>query len=206
MVSSAETNKSIGFRKESKKNKTERLHELKPCTCPCLAGSRLPDCRCRGDSDVTPLLQVRWKRLVIDEGHITGNMAATINYFSRKLSIQHRWIVTGTPTSNILGLQLGRTTDEQESELELPRPSSLVATSPSQVDGSHMRIWGDYDRLNLRKLGTMIGDFLAVPQFDTDSESFGFHVSTPLCDQRGPRPGAIDVLSRVMQMVMVRHR
>ncbi|KAF8559866.1 hypothetical protein OG21DRAFT_1402064 [Imleria badia] len=201
-----ETDKSIGFRQESTKNKIEKLHELKPCTCPCLAGSRVPDCRCRGDPEVTPLLQVRWKRLVIDEGHIAGNMAATINYFAQELSIQHKWIVTGTPTSNILGLQLGRTTDEQESDLDFPHPNSPVATSPSQDDGRHVRIWGNYERTNLRKLRTMIGDFLAVSQFHTDSKSFTKHVSTPLCDQRGPRPGAINVLSQVMQMLMVRHR
>lgn len=51
-----------------------------------------------------------------------------------------------------------------------------------------------------------MGDFLGVPQFRADSKSFTDHVSTPLCNQHGPRPGAIDVLTQVMQMVMVRHR
>ncbi|KAH0827105.1 hypothetical protein J3R83DRAFT_4791 [Lanmaoa asiatica] len=203
------------FHKEFKKNKVEKLHDLKSCTCPCLAGSRIPDCHCPGDPDVTPLLQVRWKRLVIDEGHIAGNMAATINHFVRQLSIQHKWIVTGTPTSNILGLKLGRTTDDQESDnyvdsvesdLDYSHSGSPMATPPSQDDGYHVRIWSSYDRLNLRKLGAMIGDFLAVPQFRTDPKSFTVHVSTPLCDRRGPQPGAIDILSQVMQMVMVRHR
>ncbi|KAG8217792.1 hypothetical protein J3R82DRAFT_5955 [Butyriboletus roseoflavus] len=203
------------FRKESKKNTTEKLYDFKSCSCPCLAGSRVPDCHCPDDPDVTPLLRVRWKRLVIDEGHIAGNITATINYFVRQLSIQHKWIVTGTPTSNILGLNLGRTIDEQESDrhvdlvetvLDYPHFGSPTTTSPSQDDGHYMRVWGSYDSLNLRKLGTMIGDFLAVPPFHTDPKCFTVHVSTLLCDRRGPRPGAIDVLSQVMQMVMVRHR
>lgn len=142
-------------------------------------------------------------------------MVATINHFVRQLSIQHKWIVTGTPTSNILGLSLGRTTDDHESDhyvdsvesvLDYPQSGPPTATSPSQDDGCYVRIWGSYDSLNLRKLGTMIGDFLAVPQFRADPKSFSVHVSTPLCDRRGPRPGAIDVLSQVMQTVMVRHR
>ncbi|KAF8136675.1 hypothetical protein EV363DRAFT_1447032 [Boletus edulis] len=195
------------FRMESKKNKTEKLHDLKPCTCPCLAESRVPDCHCLGDCNVTPLLQVRWKRLVIDEGHIAGNTAATINYFVQELSIQHKWIVTGTPTSNLLGLQLGRTTDEEDFDLVYPDSDSPEDMSSTQDEGHRdMRIWGSYDRQNLRKLGTMIGDFLSVPQFRTDTKYFKHHVSTLLCDQRGPRPGAIDVLTQVMQMVMVRHR
>lgn len=146
--------------------------------------------------------------MVIDEGHTTSNVAATINYFVRQLSIQHKWIVTGTPTSNILGLQLGRTIDEEELNLDYPDPDLPVAMSPSQNEGSHRRIWGNYDRDNLRKLATMIGDFLAVPQFRAtgDSDCFKLHVSEPLCDRHGPQPGAINVLSQVMQMVMVRHR
>ncbi|KAF8447641.1 P-loop containing nucleoside triphosphate hydrolase protein [Boletus edulis BED1] len=197
----------VSFRMESKKNKTEKLHDLKPCTCPCLAESRVPDCHCLGDCNVTPLLQVRWKRLVIDEGHIAGNTAATINYFVQELSIQHKWIVTGTPTSNLLGLQLGRTTDEEDFDLVYPDSDSPEDMSSTQDEGHRdMRIWGSYDRQNLRKLGTMIGDFLSVPQFRTDTKCFKHHVSTLLCDQRGPRPGAIDVLTQVMQMVMVRHR
>ncbi|KAG9318758.1 P-loop containing nucleoside triphosphate hydrolase protein [Chiua virens] len=202
------------FRKESKKNNTEKLYGLKPCTCPCLAGSRIPDCRCPGDSTVTPLLQIRWKRLVIDEGHIASNMTAAINTFVRELSIQHKWIVTGTPTSNILGLQLGRTTNEQECENQVDSADSVLdpdstspnPASPTQDDECRVRIWGNYDALNLRKLGAMIGDFLAVPQFHTDSKAFAVHVSAPLCDKRGPRPGAIGVLSQAMEMVMVRHR
>ncbi|KAG6376419.1 hypothetical protein JVT61DRAFT_2406 [Boletus reticuloceps] len=195
------------FRMESKKNKTEKLHDLKPCTCPCLAESRVPDCRCPGDRDVTPLLQVRWKRLVIDEGHIAGNTAAIINYFVQELSIQHKWIVTGTPTSNLLGLQLGRTTDEEDFDLVYPDSDSPEDMSSTQDEGHHsMRIWGSYDRQNLRKLGTMIGDFLSVPQFRAGTKCFKHHVSTLLCDHRGPRPGAIDVLTQIMQMVMVRHR
>lgn len=149
--------------------------------------------------------------MVVDEGHTTSNVATTINYFVQQLSIQHKWIVTGTPTSNILGLQLGRTTDEEESNPDYPDPDLPVAMSPSQDcqgEVSHRRIWGDYDRGNLRSLAKMIGNFLAVPQFRaaSDPRCFKLHVLEPLCGRRGPRPGAINVLSQVMQMVMVRHR
>lgn len=150
--------------------------------------------------------------MVIDEGHNTGNVAATVNHFVQQLSIQHKWIVTGTPTSNILGLQLGRTTNEESEELDLVYPDSdsdsdsPADMSSSQDEAPYVRVWANYDRHNLRKLGTMIGNFLAVPQFHTDSKNFQHHVSRPLCARRGPQPGAINVLSQVMQMVMVRHR
>lgn len=207
------------FRRESVKNKVAQLHKLKPCTCTPFPGSRVPNCRCPSDPAVSPLLQIRWKRLVIDEGHTSGNMAATLNYFVRQLSIERKWIVTGTPTSNILGLSLGRKQDDDiendigvDSSYSLPIPATMdcsASDTSSISDGGTenlARVWGTYDYVNLRKLGTMISDFLAVPQFHSDLKLFGSYVSAPLCDRRGPRVGAVKVLSQVMEMVMVRHR
>ncbi|KAG1728635.1 SNF2 family N-terminal domain-containing protein, partial [Suillus paluster] len=193
----------VRFRRESAKNKVVHLHRLKPCTCAPFPGSRVPNCCCPGDPSC----------------HTSGNMAATLNYFVRELSIERKWIVTGTPTSNILGLSLGRKQDDDiEDVIRADRFYSLPI--PATTDGSAsdtssisdcgaenaVRIWGTYDYVNLRKLGTMISDFLAVPQFHSDLKLFGSHVSAPLCDRRGPRVGAIKVLSQVMEMVMVRHR
>lgn len=205
----------LGFRKESTK-KISRLRTLEQCTCPCFEGSRVPDCRCPGDSQVTPLLQIRWKRLVVDEGHISGNVSSSVNHFVRLMSFERKWIVTGTPTSNILGLNLGRTSEipeidvanfESQSPNDTPEISTLQEDSEMlNEEGTNSRIWVRYDRDNLRKLSTMIGGFLSVSPFGADHKAFGLHISSPLCDKRGPRPMAINVLSQVMQMVMVRHR
>lgn len=211
---------SSGFRRESVKNKVAHLHQLKPCTCASFPGSRVPNCRCPSDPAVSPLLQIRWKRLVIDEGHISGNTTGTLNCFVRELSIERKWIVTGTPTSNILGLSLGRKQDDDiendigiDSTYSLPIPattdcsaSDTSSISDGGAENNIVRVWGKYDSTNLRKLGTMISDFLAVPQFHSDLKLFGSHVSAPLCDYRGPRLGAVKVLSQVMEMVMIRHR
>lgn len=209
------------FRREAVKNKVAHLHKLKPCTCAPFPGSRVPDCRCPSDPAVSPLLQIRWKRLVIDEGHTSGNTAAALNHFVRGLSIERKWIVTGTPTSNILGLSLGRRQDDDiendigvDSTYSLPVPATTdcsVSDTSSISDGGAeniniSRVWGTYDYDNLRKLGAMISDFLAVPQFHSDPKLFGSHVSAPLCDRHGPRVGAVKVLSQVMEMVMIRHR
>ncbi|OJA17037.1 hypothetical protein AZE42_03572 [Rhizopogon vesiculosus] len=189
------------FRRESAKNKIAHLHMLKPCTCPPFPGSRVPNCHCPGDPAVSPLLQIRWKRLVIDEGHTSGNMAATLNHFVRELSIERKWIVTGTPTSNILGLSLGRKHDDEPEGVIMADNSDLLSTpgttdcsasDTSSVSDREMekmaRIWGTFDYTNLRKLGTMISDFLAVPQFHFDPKLFASQVSLRLCDHHGPRP------------------
>ncbi|KAI6005771.1 P-loop containing nucleoside triphosphate hydrolase protein [Pisolithus albus] len=201
----------VSFRRESRNKKISLLHALQQCACSCFEGSRVPNCRCPGDAQVTPLLQVRWKRLVVDEGHISGNVSATINYFVNQLSIERKWIVTGTPTSNMLGLSLGRLKEGQETDLSGSPDSGsncdcdIPELTPPSLN-SDIRIWGRYDSDNLRKLGTMVTDFLAIPQFHTDRKSFGVHVSSPLCGREGPQPFATNILNQVMCMVMIRHR
>jgi hypothetical protein len=52
----------------------------------------------------------------------------------------------------------------------------------------------------------MITHFIAVPQFAADGKLVSSHVTDPLLDPKGPRPGSIQILNQVMQMVMIRHR
>ncbi|EGO21281.1 hypothetical protein SERLADRAFT_452413 [Serpula lacrymans var. lacrymans S7.9] len=204
-------------RESSKENNLENLHSLGSCLCSELPGTRIPDCRCKGHDSVSPLLRVRWKRLVVDEGHIAGNSFSAFMHFIGKISVQRRWIVTGTPTTNILGLSLGRTDSEGEdhhnvNEALTGETSSSSSTSSDVSDlgvthhTSKHRIWGAYERDNLRKLHSMIRTFLAVPQFYSVSSLFDDTVIAPLLGAHGPLPGAITVLSQVMQSVMVRHQ
>ncbi|KAJ2928027.1 hypothetical protein H1R20_g9068, partial [Candolleomyces eurysporus] len=225
------------FTRESKGN-TSKLHSMKICKCPELPGTSIPDCNCQV-ADVSPLLQIRWKRLVIDEGHVSASLSTHLTPCTKALSIERRWIVTGTPTTNLLGLALGQRTVEETAEEypiaeeeighdtylgDLSRSSlppatvsmeSPASSAPSSLRGSpsisadrptKARIWDHDDRGDLRKLGNMITHFIAVPQFAADGKLVSTHVTDPLLDPKGPRPGSIQILNQVMQMVMIRHR
>src|ERR1700735_4690524 len=97
---------SPGFGVEGSKCGLAKLHTWKVCQCPAFRGSRVPQCQCIGVPEVSQLLQIRWKRLVIDEGHVTGATSTNLTEFARLISAERRWIVTGTPTTNLLGLSL----------------------------------------------------------------------------------------------------
>ncbi|KAI0636454.1 SNF2 family N-terminal domain-containing protein [Trametes polyzona] len=168
------------FSQESKKNNMKSLHSLK----------------CSRRPDVSPLLQIRWKRLVVDEGHNTAEKRTEYVIFSKSLSVERRWIVTGTPTTNLLGLSFGA-----GGELQYPDDDDEMLVEPQ-------RIWNADDREDLRKLGNMLTHFLLMMPFASTSEpkAFASLVASPLFAPSGPYPGDIDVLVQVMSSVMVRHR
>ncbi|KAF9817821.1 hypothetical protein IEO21_03163 [Rhodonia placenta] len=153
---------------------------------------------------VTPLLQVRWKRLVIDEGHVSASIVTNLTPFAKILSVERKWIVTGTPTTNLLGLQFGGGS-------ELQYPESPVAEGSPAADAIEpnlvVRTWTRDDREDLRKLSNMIVHFLEVPQFAAGAKTlFNKAIIQPLMANPRPRPGAIEVLEQVMSSVMIRHR
>ncbi|KAF8969663.1 SNF2 family N-terminal domain-containing protein [Flammula alnicola] len=217
---------------EANNQDVSKLHSEPPCTCPEPFNCRVPKCKCKVP-EVSPFLQIRWKRLVIDEGHVSSTLSNILVPFAKLLSVERRWIVTGTPTTNLLGLSFGGRTNaeeghesqvdddvERDSDVVMDEspstsypacrpPSSPASTSSNRPDTpppSKSRTWNKYDREDLNKLGNMISHFIAVPQFNADSKLVTTHVVEPLLDPNGPRPGAIQVLNQVMEMVMIRHR
>jgi hypothetical protein len=162
----------------------------------------VPICQCPGHPEASPLLQIRWKRLVIDEGHVSANIVANLTSFSKLLSVERKWIVTGTPTTNLLGLSSGRSSEVLGGSAD-PAPLEDEEDEDRPVVA---RQWNDYDREDLRKLASMMIHFLGVPSFTAQPKLFDTQVMAPLLDVSGPLPGAIQILVQVMNMQMVRHR
>ncbi|KAI9508447.1 P-loop containing nucleoside triphosphate hydrolase protein [Russula earlei] len=191
------------------------------CKCPGYKGSRVPDCKC-DPPKFSPLFQIRWKRLVVDEGHVHGADRTNISKVASLLSVERRWLVTGTPTTHLLGINLRSSEGiaelqypEGQSEEEdlLPAWEDLNPGTPSQngahpvnADGLAARTWTKYDREDLRRLGTMMITFLQMPRFAAEIGSFGNLVVRSLFGNNGPQPGAIQVLTQVMNSIMIRHQ
>jgi SNF2-related domain len=159
---------------------------------------------------------------VVDEGHIHGTDRTNISKVASLLSVERRWLVTGTPTTNLLGINL-RSSEafaelqypEGQSEEEdlLPAWEALNPGTPDQ-NGIHVanseglapRTWTRYDREDLRRLGTMMITFLQIPRFAAENGVFSNLVVRSLFGSSGPQPGAIQVLTQVMNGIMIRHQ
>jgi hypothetical protein len=137
--------------------------------------------------------------------------------------VERRWLVTGTPTTNLLGINLR--SSEVGPELQYPAedpseddflpawddldPGSLSQNSVSIANAEVAlppRTWTRYDREDLRRLGTMMITFLQIPRFAAESQLFSRHVVQSLFGTSGPQPGAIQVLTQVMNCIMIRHQ
>ncbi|KAH8117115.1 hypothetical protein DFH11DRAFT_1505319 [Phellopilus nigrolimitatus] len=90
------------------------------CHCPSFSHIRVPNCKCTPPFGVSSLLQVRWKRLIRDEGHNAATQSTGMNHFLELISAERRWIVTGTPTTNLLGLNFGSNAEDGIEESEMP--------------------------------------------------------------------------------------
>lgn len=175
------------------------------CQCPSFLDTDIPDCTCQ-ESRFSPLLHIRWKRLVLDEGHVSASISSTLLHFAKSLSVEHRWIVTGTPTTNLLGLAFGTSSTEAASD-GLADSAPLDDSEDELEDsGDRVRLWTNYDREDLRKLGSMFANFLGVQQFAANPKLFTTHVTDALLNPSGPLTGAIPLLTQLMSFIMIRHR
>ncbi|KAF8197540.1 hypothetical protein BJ912DRAFT_922970 [Pholiota molesta] len=156
-----------------------KLHTQQPCECPEFDGFRVPNCTCKV-ATVSPFLQIRWKRLVIDEGHdYLSETRQTLNRSDEQLEAssitEDTDIIMKSPTSS-----------SSHSSPSIPPQSDICQPPPLEMG----RIWTKDDRAPVQCRSEAIHD---SRRRSTSS-------------LRGPRPGAIQVLKQVMEMVMIRHR
>ncbi|KAF9574370.1 hypothetical protein EC968_006705 [Mortierella alpina] len=140
----------------------KRTKEKPPCRCEELYIT----CRCPPPRPISPLMQVRWKRVIVDEGHSLGMKLSDHSLLAEKLHADRRWICTGTPTFNLANLQ----------------PSSGSNTAAASLSDK-----GDLDRLS-----ALFGSFLHLRPYCHDKDLFSKIIQKPLVEHHNISTGLVD--------------
>ncbi|KAF9132843.1 hypothetical protein BGX30_012507, partial [Mortierella sp. GBA39] len=122
-------------------------------------------CRCLPPRAISPLMQIRWKRIIVDEGHSMGMRMSDHALHAEKLHADRRWICTGTPTANLANLN----------------PSSLAGVHGS---GNSFQQVASSDRLDMDRLSVLVESFLHLPPYTFDRSRFSKELQRPLLDHQ----------------------
>ncbi|KAK9467868.1 P-loop containing nucleoside triphosphate hydrolase protein [Lipomyces arxii] len=141
-------------------------------------------------NDTVSLLRVRFKRMIVDEGHSMGASNTNATLGAKLLHVDRKWAVTGTPVPGLIGLNVGL--DSAMTNTISP-PSKVRTTGSTHQSG---KVAAD-----LVKLGHIVADFLQLAPWCDNSGLWHKYCVSPFLDERRH-----EIVDRVLKQVMVRHR
>ena len=148
----------------------------------------------------SPLLDIHFLRLIVDEGHnfISSGRSNKATLSLKAVRVERKWIVSGTPSNSMLGLELDLTAEESCSG---DQERKIVILTRKKSD-----IAVDQERKDIAGLGRIVVDFLDLKPWANTK----LHDDTASW-QRFVMPSQIGVrkpisLRNVLEGLVVRHR
>ncbi|KAI4743141.1 hypothetical protein E4T50_06472 [Aureobasidium sp. EXF-12298] len=144
------------------------------CHCPYIGATRTRNCVCLRPDDlyVSPLKALHFLRIIIDEGHgMASENTKILTVASELVETSHRWVVSGTPAKDLIGV-----------ELDMVGPVSHAGTPTPNIDDESIRrdalmsqrkLFNENDEKvgAVRNLGSLASGFLKIrPWCSTEDE------------------------------------
>lgn len=142
--------------------------------------------------DVHALMQVYWKRLIIDEGHTMNSKSSNLSTLCSNLQAERRWAVTGTPTNGLTTLHMDE--EDQSNQVALLSPKK----KRKYVVKSKFNVKDD-----LLKLGVLVGNYFKIEPFHTQPKLWNLTIIRSLNNEN--RLTAELSLQKLLNTLMVRH-
>ncbi|MCJ1244038.1 hypothetical protein MMC30_001235 [Trapelia coarctata] len=188
------------------KSRFEKEHALEGASIhnamrqdPCSCGSVICCCPYR-----SPLRELHFLRLVVDEGHNFVSSGALTNAASllSRLHVERKWIVSGTPSSGLIGVEVDVAASETlGTELNSDGNVNQETLAARRKESSLAQ-----ERKDLEKIGHVVVDFLRLKPWanvkgDKDSVSWRKYA---MPSPTGIRKGVS--LKSTLEGLVVRHR
>jgi SNF2 family DNA or RNA helicase len=117
------------------------------CRCPYIGATRTRHCTCLKTNDIysSPLKELHWLRIIIDEGHEFSSSSSNAVLVAEKLiTAERRWIVSGTPAKDrLFGIEVDLAAlaeaEGLPGELFDPSASPTNSDSSSNIEPSLVR-------------------------------------------------------------------
>ncbi|QDS67685.1 hypothetical protein FKW77_005298 [Venturia effusa] len=148
------------------------------CHCPYIGASRIRDCSCFNPDDVysSPLKQLHFLRIIVDEGHEFSSTATNaVKVATELVTADRRWVVSGTPAKErLFGVDVDLASNVEAEELApLLEEDADTTTSFSSPTAMEDKLAAALDRRKLffkaeeskgaaRSIGVLAANFLGV--------------------------------------------
>ena len=152
----------------------------------------------------SPLTDMRWLRVICDEGHGFVGTASRTNAIAMldKMYVERRWVVSGTPSNTLLGVEVGLAANEVTADVHHPNNDARLALQARRAPDS----LGQESR-DLEELRFIVMKFLKVqPWANTqgiDQANWKRYISSLDRDERHRKAICLRTL---LQSLIVRHR
>lgn len=162
-------------------------------------GRRGKDC----EEYQSPLTDVRWLRVILDEGAGFASTSIRTNAMAMldKMYVDRRWIVSGTPSNSLRGVEVGLAANETISD-EKAAEENLHSTLEKRRKGDPL----DRESSDLDKLRIVVTRFLKVQPWanapGSDRANWWWYLAP--FDRRGQRRN-ITGLRALLESIVVRH-
>ncbi|PWY87303.1 hypothetical protein BO94DRAFT_492772 [Aspergillus sclerotioniger CBS 115572] len=169
------------------------------------AGEAIDNKRSSIAPEESPLTKLHWLRIIVDEGHNAAGTGHRTNivHFMKQLCIERRWIVSGTPSNGLYGVEVSLASQEtQTSDTDLAEATTAVLRDRKKTGNALNSELKDLDRLRY-----IVMEFLDLKPWSNsranDPASWTKYIK-PLGED-GRRRKA-QSLRATLQSLVVRHR
>lgn len=163
------------------------------------------DCQCSiKDEYHSPLKKLHFLRVIMDEGHeFSASGRKNNSYWAlQKLHVERKWVVSGTPASGLVGVEVGTATYETSNTPEESQPN-FTNTQVLQTRRKETAL--PQEQKDLEKLGAIVVGFLQLKPWsnsrDDDPASWQKYIMP--CEDGRKKARSLKAL---MGSLVVRHR